>query len=77
MVAAVSAPAFRVGDLVTVRATDQDPIEISTHRHAEVTAVEGVSGHGTFTYMVGHPRMSERRYGPYGPEKLIRGWNTP
>lgn len=46
-----------VGDRVTVRTFDSDPIEISLHRHAVITAAD------CGAYMVGHPGMSERRYG--------------
>lgn len=67
-----------VGDPVTVRTTDRDPIEISLHHHAFVTEVRPAqeSAPGT-TYMVGHPGLSERRYGPYGADRLERGWDTP
>lgn len=67
-----------VGDPVTVRTTDRDPVEISLHRHAVVTEVRPASAPpGGAAYMVGHPDLSDRRYGPYGPDRLERGWDTP
>jgi hypothetical protein len=67
----VSPERLTVGDRVTVRTSDSDPIEISLHRHAVVIAADG----GAF--MVGHPGMSQRRYGPYSDAQLVRGWDTP
>jgi hypothetical protein len=67
-----------VGDRVTLRPTDSDPIEISLHRHAVITAVhEAQEGAAGPMYTLGHPGWSERRYGPYSEARLIRGWNTP
>lgn len=65
---------LQVGDRVTVRTTDADPIEIILHRHAVITDVRPADGPA---YMVGHPWMSNRRYGPYPDDRLVRGWDAP
>lgn len=69
---------LRPGDRVTVRATDADPLEITLHRHAVVTDVRPADDPtGSATYLVGHPWMSKRRYGPYREDQLARGWDHP
>jgi hypothetical protein len=67
----VNAEELAVGDRVTVRPSDSDPIEITLHRHAFITDILDAA------YMVGHPGMSGRRYGPYSDAQLVRGWDTP
>lgn len=67
-----------VGDHVTVRISDTDPLELCLHRHAVITEVRQVDNDADDTsYMVGHPWGSTRRYGPYREDRLIRGWCTP
>lgn len=68
---------FEVGDRITLCSTTADPIEITLHRHAVVTEVCPADSGGDVTYLVGHPWMSSRRYGPYPEERLIRGWDAP
>jgi hypothetical protein len=70
----MSGATYRVGDLVTVRATIEDPIVIELGPHVEIAEVIG--GPSGPSYMVAHggSRRREGTYGPYPDEKLIRGW---
>ncbi|MEV4708882.1 hypothetical protein [Actinoplanes sp. NPDC049316] len=68
---------YEVGDRITFVPTSHDPVEISTHRHAIVTAVhEPADPMGWPTYEVGHAGMV-RRYGPFSSDQLVRGWDVP
>lgn len=58
-----------VGDRVTVLVTPQDPIKLTVHRHAIVTAV------GPDGYVVGHP-PEQHRFGPFPESRLQPGWGT-
>ncbi|MET8150145.1 hypothetical protein ACIBSW_08495 [Actinoplanes sp. NPDC049668] len=66
----MSAPALAVGDRVTVRIRDRDPIELTVHRHAVIPDV--AFGPGGDRSVVGHPPAA-RRYGPYPADRLARG----
>lgn len=65
---------LQVGDRVTVRTRDGDPLDICLQRHAVITDIQPDE---VPTYMVGHPWASQRRYGPYPRDRLIPGWDAP
>lgn len=64
---------FRAGSKVTVRATIEDPVELTCHTHVVIAAV--VAGPDGDRYMVRHPGAPDaRQYGPFDSGKLIDGW---
>ncbi|WP_203843619.1 hypothetical protein [Winogradskya humida] len=69
--------ALQVGERVTVRVADTDPIEVVQHKHVLVAEAKPNG-----MYLVTHApipgsREAPRNYGPFARERLIKGWDTP
>lgn len=70
---------LQVGERVTVRTSIQDHAELACRTHLQVIEVhDGDEWPGGVGYSVGYwVGTRARTFGPFGAERLIKGWGTP